>query len=102
MKLFVTKRELARSGHDYGHSAVENQLFAHAAVGARAHILRWRGAQVSTLFYGADYPGEPGYGTFFDLNNAQARRCIDLSPKPEALAFATMTRHWTAPIRLAG
>ena len=47
----------------------------------------------TTLFYGADYPGEVGYGTFFDLNDAQgAFGASNLSPKPEAMAFATMTR----------
>ena len=41
----------------------------------------------------ADYPGEVGYGSFFDLNNAQgAFGASNLSPKPEAMAFATMTR----------
>jgi len=34
-----------------------------------------------------------GYGSFFDLNNSQgAFGATNLSPKPEAMAFATMTR----------
>jgi hypothetical protein len=96
MKLFVTEAGASYDpGMTYGPTVPsQNQLFAHAAVGARAHIITLGGgAQVSTLFYGADYPGEPGYGTFFDLNNAQgAFGASNLSPKPEALAFATMTR----------
>jgi hypothetical protein len=51
------------------------------------------GAQVTTLFFGPDYPGEVGYGSFFDLNNAQGSfGATNLSPKPEAMAFAAMTR----------
>ena len=81
-----------------------NQLFAQAAVAARAHlIVLGEGAQVSYFFYGADFPqevrkgnqpGNKGYGSFFDLADAQGtyRASKKLSPKPEALAFAAMTR----------
>jgi hypothetical protein len=96
MKLFVTEAGASYDpGLNYGPTVPsQNQMFAQAAVGVRAHIITLGGgAQVSTLFYGADYPGEPGYGTFFDLNDAQgAWGASNLSPKPEAMAFATMTR----------
>ena len=96
MKLFFTEAGASYDpGIAYGPTMPsQNQLFAHAAVGVRAHIITLgAGAQVTTLFYGADYPGEVGYGSFFDLNNAQgAFGASNLSPKPEAMAFATMTR----------
>jgi hypothetical protein len=96
MKLFATEAGTSYDpGINYGPtSPSQNQLFAQAAVGVRSHIIMiGGGAQVTTLFYGSDYPGETGYGTFFDLNDAQgAFGASNLSPKPEALAFATMTR----------
>ena len=96
MKLFATEAGTSYDpGINYGPtSPSQNQLFAQAAVGVRSHIIMLGGgAQVTTLFYGSDYPGEVGYGTFFDLNDAQgAYGASNLSPKPEALAFATMTR----------
>jgi hypothetical protein len=96
MKLFVTEAGTSYDpGLNYGPTVPsQNQLFAQAAVGVRSHIITLGGgAQLTTLFYGADYPGEVGYGTFFDLNDAQgAYGASNLSPKPEAMAFATMTR----------
>jgi hypothetical protein len=96
MKLFFTEAGTSYDpGLAYGPTVPsQNQLFAHAAVGVRSHIIvLGGGAQLTTLFYGADYPGEVGYGSFFDLNNAQgAFGASNLSPKPEAMAFATMTR----------
>jgi hypothetical protein len=96
MKLFVTEAGTSYDpGINYGPtSPSQNQLFAQAAVGVRSHIITLGGgAQMSTFFYGADYPGETGYGTFFDLNDAQGGwGASNLSPKPEALAFATLTR----------
>ncbi len=96
MKLFFTEAGVSYDpGLNYGPTVPSaNQLFAHAAVGARAHIITLGGgAQVTTLFFGPDYPGEVGYGSFFDLNNAQGSfGATNLSPKPEAMAFAAMTR----------
>ncbi|MPW24105.1 hypothetical protein GCT13_47610, partial [Paraburkholderia sp. CNPSo 3157] len=96
MKLFFTEAGTSYDpGINYGPTTPsQNQLFAHAAVGVRSHIIvLGGGAQVTTLFFGPDYPGEVGYGSFFDLNNAQgAFGASNLSPKPEAMAFATMTR----------
>ncbi|MFM0598527.1 hypothetical protein, partial [Paraburkholderia dilworthii] len=96
MKLFFTEAGVSYDpGLNYGPTVPsQNQLFAQAAVGVRAHIIvLGGGAQLTTLFYGPDYPGEVGYGTFFDLNDAQgAFGATNLSPKPEAMVFATMTR----------
>ena len=96
MKLFFTEAGVSYDpGLTYGPNVPsQNQLFAQAAVGVRAHIIvLGGGAQVTTFFYGADYPCEVGYGSFFDLNDAQgAFGATNLSPKPEAMAFATMTR----------
>jgi hypothetical protein len=96
MKLFVTEAGTSYDpGLNYGPTVPsQNQLFAQAAVGVRSHIITLGGgAQLTTLFYGADYPGEVGYGTFFDLNDPQgAYGASNLSPKPEAMAFAAMTR----------
>ncbi|MGN6083989.1 hypothetical protein [Trinickia sp.] len=78
--------------YDSGPSA--NQLFAQAAVAARANlIVLGEGAQVTYFFYGSDYPSEIGYGSFFDTVDPTGDiHATNLSPKPEALAFAAMTR----------
>lgn len=46
------------------------------------------------MFFGPDFPGEPGYGTFFDLDNPQAAfGTTNIAPKPAAaMQIATMTR----------
>ena len=71
-----------------------NQLYAQAAVAARTHlIVLGEGAQVTYFFYGADFPEEAGYGSFFDVVNPQGSHTArNVSPKPEAMAFAAMTR----------
>ncbi|MEX3955022.1 hypothetical protein [Trinickia sp. EG282A] len=96
MKLWSTELGISYDpGVTYGpNSPSANQLFAQAAVAARAHlIILGEGAQVTYFFYGADYPGDCGYGSFFDLSHAQGQfGATNLSPKPEAMAFAAMTR----------
>lgn len=81
-------------GATYGAGPTSNQLYAQAAVAARAHlIVLGEGAQVTYFFYGSDYPTEVGFGTFFDIVNPTGDfHAQNLSPKPEALAFAAMTR----------
>ena len=71
-----------------------NELYAQAAVGVRAHlIILGEGAQVTYFFFGPDYPSEIGFGTFFDNDHAQGSySATNLSPKPEALGFAALTR----------
>ena len=96
MRLVSTEAGISYDvGTSYGPSyPTGNVLFAQAAVAARMHIIiLGEGAQTTYFFYGPDYPGEPGYGTFFDDADAQgAFGATDISPKPEALALAAMTR----------
>ena len=82
-------------GTTYGpYSPSANQLYAQAAVAVRTHlIVLGEGAQVTYFFYGADFPEEVGYGTFFDVVDPQGSHTArNVSPKPEAMAFAAMTR----------
>ena len=82
-------------GTTYGPNAPSaNELYAQAAVAARAHlIVLGEGAQVTYFFFGADYPSEVGYGTFFDIVDPKGSYTPKaVSPKPQAMAFAAMTR----------
>lgn len=96
MKLFVTETGISYDlGTSYGPNyPTSNVLFAQGAVVARTHIIMLgEGADQTYVFYGADYPSEPGYGTFFDLADPQgAYGATNVSPKPAALAIAAMTR----------
>ncbi|WP_227747096.1 glycoside hydrolase family protein [Paraburkholderia franconis] len=96
MKLYQTEVGIS---YDLGSSysanyPTGNVLFAQGAVVARTHIiLLGEGADVSYVFYGADYPDEVGYGTFFDLSNAQGSfGATNISPKPAAMVMSAMTR----------
>ncbi len=96
MKLFVTETGISYDiGANYGPNYPSpNILFAHGAVVARAHIiLLGEGADQTYVFFGPDFPGEPGYGTFFDLDHPQAAfGTTNISPKPAAMEVAAMTR----------
>jgi hypothetical protein len=96
MRLWSTELGISYdAGAAYGPNyPSSNQLYAQAAVAARAHlIVLGEGAQVTYFFYGADYPNEVGYGSFFDVVHATGQfGASNLSPKPEAMAFAAMTR----------
>ena len=95
MKLFSTEAGISYDlGSSYGPNYPgANVLYAQAAVAARMHIITLgEGADQTYVFYGADYPGEVGYGTFFDLNDAQGQfGASNLSPKPVAMAISAMT-----------
>ncbi|HZZ12258.1 MAG TPA: hypothetical protein VFE79_16345 [Paraburkholderia sp.] len=95
MKLFSTEAGISYDlGSAYGPNYPSaNVLYAQAAVTARMHIITLgEGADQTYVFYGADYPGEVGYGTFFDLNDAQgAFGAANISPKPVAMAVSAMT-----------
>ncbi|OAJ51578.1 hypothetical protein A6V36_16275 [Paraburkholderia ginsengiterrae] len=95
MHLFSTEAGISYDlGSSYGPNYPSaNVLYAQAAVAARMHIITLgEGADQTYVFYGADYPGEVGYGTFFDLNDAQgAFGASNLSPKPVAMAISAMT-----------
>jgi len=96
MKLYQTEVGISYDlGSQYGPNyPTGNVLFAQGAVVARTHIiLLGEGADVSYVFYGADYPGEVGYGTFFDLSNAQGSfGASNISPKPAAMVVSAMSR----------
>jgi hypothetical protein len=96
MKLFVTETGISYDiGSSYGPNyPTPNILFAQGAVVARTHlILLGEGADQTYVFFGPDFPGEPGYGTFFDLDNPQAAfGTTNISPKPAAMTVAAMTR----------
>jgi hypothetical protein len=95
MKLFSTEAGISYDlGSSYGANyPTANVLYAQAAVAARMHIITLgEGANETYVFYGADYPGEVGYGTFFDLNDAQGQfGASNVSPKPVAMAISAMT-----------
>ncbi len=96
MRLWSTELGISYdAGAAYGPSyPPANQLYGQAAVAIRAHlIILGEGAQVTYFFYGADYPSEIGEGTFFDIVDPQGQYgATNLSPKPEALAMAALTR----------
>ena len=95
MKLFQTEVGISYDlGTSYGPNyPTANVLFAQAAVVARTHIIMLgEGVDQTYVFYGADYPGEVGYGTFFDLADAQgAFGATNISPKPAAMAVSALT-----------
>jgi hypothetical protein len=95
-KLFVTETGVSYDiGSKYGPNTPKwDVLYAQGAVAARAHlILLGEGADVSFVFYSADFPGEIGYGVFFDLVNPQGGFGLkSISPKPAAMSVAAMTR----------
>ena len=69
-------------------------LYAQGALVARTHlILLGEGADATWLFYATDFPGQIGYGLFFDLVDPQGGfGPSSISPKPAAMATAAMTR----------
>jgi hypothetical protein len=96
-KLFVTETGISYDqGTSYGANyPTPNVLFAHGAVVARTHlILLGEGADMTYVFYSSDTPDSPpGYGMFFDLNDANGTYgASNISPKPAAMEVAAMTR----------
>ena len=96
MKLFSTELGISYdNGTSYGPNYPNaNILYAQGAVVARSHlIILGEGADQTWIFYGADFPGLTGYGTFFDLADAQGQYgAQNISPKPAAMSVAAMTR----------
>ncbi|MCP3720868.1 hypothetical protein [Paraburkholderia sp. CNPSo 3281] len=96
MKLFSTELGISYdNGSSYGPNyPTGNILYAQGAVVARSHlIVLGEGADQTWIFYGADFPGLVGYGTFFDLADAQGQYgAQNISPKPAAMSVAAMTR----------
>ncbi len=69
-------------------------LDRQAAYSIRAHIIfLGEGMDITYLFYTADYSGESGYGLCFNLSMEEHNfGATAISPKPVAMAAATMTR----------
>jgi hypothetical protein len=95
-RLFVTETGIRYDiGAKYGPNyPTPNVLYAQGALVARTHlILLGEGADVTYLFYASDFPGEVGYGLFFNLVDPQGSfGPAAISPKPAAMATAAMTR----------
>jgi hypothetical protein len=95
-RLFVTETGISYDiGSKYGANyPTPDVLYAQGALVARTHlILLGEGADVTYLFYATDFPGQIGYGLFFDLVDPQGGYGPALiSPKPAAMATAAMTR----------
>jgi hypothetical protein len=95
-RLFVTETGISYDiGTHYGANyPTSNVLYAHGALVARTHlILLGEGADATWLFYATDFPGQVGYGLFFDLVDPQGGfGPASISPKPAAMATAAMTR----------
>jgi hypothetical protein len=95
-RLFVTETGISYDiGSKYGpNSPTPNVLYAQGALVARTHlILLGEGADVTYLFYATDFPGQIGYGLFFDLADQQGGfGPAAISPKPAAMVTAAMTR----------
>ncbi|MFT0169860.1 hypothetical protein ACLKMY_12690 [Paraburkholderia mimosarum] len=95
--LFVTETGISYDiGTNYAPNYPDAQtLYAQGAVVARTHlILLGEGADTTFIFYGSDMPeNTPGYGVFFELEHPKGMYgASNISPKPAALAVATMTR----------
>ena len=95
--LFVTETGISYDiGTNYAANYPDAQtLYAQGAVVSRTHlILLGEGADTTFVFYGADMPETtPGYGLFFELDHPKGMYgATNISPKPAALAVATMTR----------
>lgn len=95
-RLFVTETGISYDiGSQYGANyPTPNVLYAQGALVARTHlILLGEGADATWLFYATDFPGQVGYGLFFDLIDPQGGfGPSSISPKPAAMATAAMTR----------
>ena len=95
-RLFVTETGISYDiGSKYGPNfPTPNVLYAQGALVARTHlILLGEGADVTYLFYASDFPGEVGYGLFFNLVDPQGSFGPNaISPKPAAMTTAAMTR----------
>jgi hypothetical protein len=95
-KLFITETGIAYPmGAKYSATyPTAEVLLRHAEAVVRAHLMfLGEGADVSFLFYSADYTNEVGFGLYFNLSMPNPDfGSPNISPKPAALAVAAMTR----------
>jgi hypothetical protein len=95
-KLFITETGVAYPmGSKYSSSyPTAEVLMQHAEAVVRTHLIfLGEGADVSFLFYSADYSYEVGFGLYFNLSMPNPNfGSPNISPKPAAMAVAAMTR----------
>jgi hypothetical protein len=95
-RLFVTETGIAYPANSkYTATFPTTEVLAqHAQAVVRTHlILLGEGADVSFLFYSADYTSEVGFGLYFNLSMPHPDfGSPHISPKPAAMAVAAMTR----------
>jgi hypothetical protein len=95
-KLFITETGIAYPmGSKYSRTfPTAEVLVQHAEAVVRSHLIYLgEGADVSFLFYSADYNYEVGFGLFFNLSMPKPDfGSPNISPKPAAMAVAAMTR----------
>jgi hypothetical protein len=92
-RLFQTEWGVDYTGISYADLTPEI-LRRQAALVVRGHLIcLGEGADVSFLFYTADYAGEDGFGLCFNLTMPDPSfGATHVSPKPVFMAAATMTR----------
>ena len=99
-KLFVTETGISYPmGSHYGAGYPTTEVLTqHAEVIVRTHlIMLGEGADVSFLFYSADFQPNVGFGLYFNLAMGVAGANFnspDISPKPAAMAVAAMHDWW--------
>jgi hypothetical protein len=95
-KLFITETGVSYPmGSKYSSSFPTAQVLAqHAEAVVRTHLIfLGEGADVTFLFYSADYSHETGFGLYFNLSMPNPDfGSPNISPKPAAMAVAAMTR----------
>jgi hypothetical protein len=95
-KLFITETGVSYPmGAKYSASfPTADVLTQHAEAIVRTHLIfLGEGADVTFLFYSADYSYEVGFGLYFNLSMPNPNfGSPNISPKPAAMAVAAMTR----------
>jgi hypothetical protein len=95
-RLFITETGIAYPMHSkYGSDfPTAEVLMQQAEAVVRTHLIFiGEGADVSFLFYSADYSYEVGFGLYFNLSMPDPNfGSPNISPKPAAMAVAAMTR----------
>lgn len=95
-KLFITETGISYPmGSKYGENfPPADVLKQHAEAEVRTHLIfLGEGADVSFLFYSADYTYEVGFGLYFNLSMPHPDfGSPNISPKPAAMAVAAMAR----------
>jgi hypothetical protein len=95
-KLFITETGIAYPmGSKYSSTyPTADVLIQHAEAVVRTHLIfLGEGADVSFLFYSADYAYEVGFGLYFNLSMPDPSfGSPNISPKPAAMAVTAMTR----------